>query len=138
MSENKLQILHVEDNLETCQLVKRLLTRSNSLVKCTTAMTLSKAIEFLENSHFDSILLDLSLPDSEGLDTINRVIETGVQIPIIVLTGTDDPDITLSVEERPIGGLGIHLVRNIMDEVDYYRHTGKNVVTLVKYLNEAG
>ena len=51
--------------------------------------------------------------------------------------GTDDPDITLSLEERPIGGLGIHLVRNIMDEMDYHRHTDKNVVTLVKYLNEA-
>jgi sigma-B regulation protein RsbU (phosphoserine phosphatase) len=49
---------------------------------------------------------------------------------------TDEPDVTLSVEERSIGGLGIHLVRNIMDEVDYHRHTNKNVVTLVTYLSE--
>jgi PAS domain S-box-containing protein len=102
MSDNKLQILHVEDNFETCQLVKRLLTRSNSMVKCTTAMTLSKAIEFLENSHFDSVLLDLSLPDSDGLDTIDGIIETGGKTPIIVLTGTDDPDMRSAALEKGV------------------------------------
>ena len=36
------------------------------------------------------------------------------------------PDVTLGVEERPIGGLGIFLVKNIMDEVRYERESGKN------------
>jgi sigma-B regulation protein RsbU (phosphoserine phosphatase) len=46
------------------------------------------------------------------------------------------PDTTLSIEERDIGGLGIHLVRNFMDEVSYKRGVGKNSVTLIKYLQE--
>ena len=44
-------------------------------------------------------------------------------------------DTTLSVEERPIGGLGIHLVRQIMDEIRYERVEEKNILTLVKNLN---
>ncbi|HUQ48372.1 MAG TPA: ATP-binding protein [Gemmatimonadaceae bacterium] len=48
--------------------------------------------------------------------------------------GRDAPDTTLSVEERPIGGLGIHLVRQLMDQVSYQRQDGKNVVVLVKQL----
>ncbi len=47
------------------------------------------------------------------------------------------PDITVSLEEREPGGPGIHLVRNMMDEVSYRRRTNKNVVILVKHL-EAG
>ena len=44
----------------------------------------------------------------------------------------EDPDTTLSIEERDIGGLGIHLVRNVMDEVSYERKVNQNVVTLLK------
>ncbi len=46
------------------------------------------------------------------------------------------PDTAGSVEERPIGGLGIHLVRQLMDEVHYHRRGGHNVVVLVKRLKE--
>ena len=41
-------------------------------------------------------------------------------------------DTSLTAEERPIGGLGIHLVRQLMDEVRYERQDGKNILTLVK------
>ena len=44
------------------------------------------------------------------------------------------PDTTLSLEEREIGGLGIHLVRKMMDEVSYVRRTGRNVVNVVKHI----
>jgi anti-anti-sigma factor len=47
-----------------------------------------------------------------------------------------DPDTALSVEEREIGGLGIHLVRQMMDEVSYQRRDGENVVVLAKRLRE--
>lgn len=43
-----------------------------------------------------------------------------------------DPDITLSLEERQIGGLGIYMVKNSMDEVSYAYENGKNVVTIKK------
>ena len=43
-------------------------------------------------------------------------------------------DTSLPLEERPIGGLGIHLVRSIMDSINYERVEGKNVLTLRKKL----
>lgn len=62
---------------------------------------------------------------------------------VLVLTDTGkefdptmvpDADITLSAEDRPIGGLGIFLIRQIMNEVKYERIEGKNVLTLEKKL----
>lgn len=43
-----------------------------------------------------------------------------------------EPDTTLSVEDRPIGGLGIHLVKQTMDDVFYQRVEGRNVLILKK------
>lgn len=43
------------------------------------------------------------------------------------------PDTRLSIDERNIGGLGIHLVKNLMDECNYKRETNKNIITLIKY-----
>ncbi|MBP5153764.1 MAG: SpoIIE family protein phosphatase [Lachnospiraceae bacterium] len=44
----------------------------------------------------------------------------------------DDPDVTLSGEERPIGGLGIYMTKKMMDEVSYEYKEGKNILTLRK------
>ena len=47
-------------------------------------------------------------------------------------TGKNQADITSSVEERPVGGLGIHLVRQLMDSINYERLDGRNILTLWK------
>jgi anti-sigma regulatory factor (Ser/Thr protein kinase) len=44
------------------------------------------------------------------------------------------PDIGASIDERPIGGLGIHLVRSVMNSVEYRREDGRNVLTMKKRL----
>ncbi len=49
-------------------------------------------------------------------------------------TSREEADISLSVAERPIGGLGIHLVRQLMDSINYERTDGQNVLTLRKKL----
>ena len=49
-------------------------------------------------------------------------------------TAAPEADITLAAEDRPIGGLGIFLVRNIMDSVRYERQDGKNILTMSKNL----
>lgn len=46
-----------------------------------------------------------------------------------------EADITLSAEERQIGGLGIYLIRQIMNTIEYHRIEGKNVLILSKQLN---
>ena len=51
-------------------------------------------------------------------------------------TQAPDADITLSAEDRPIGGMGIFLIRQIMNTVEYQRIEGKNILTLGKELEE--
>ena len=45
----------------------------------------------------------------------------------------EDPDITLSAEERAIGGLGIFMVKKTMDEISYEYKDGKNILKIKKY-----
>ena len=79
---------------------------------------------------------------SDGLVELEAIIRKGSMEFILSDNGTPfDPtaapeaDITLDVEDRPIGGLGIFLVRNIMDEVKYNRSDdGKNILSMTKKL----
>jgi anti-sigma regulatory factor (Ser/Thr protein kinase) len=50
----------------------------------------------------------------------------------------DDPDVTLSAEERQIGGLGIYMVKQSMDKVSYRYDDGKNILILKKKLQQKG
>lgn len=43
-----------------------------------------------------------------------------------------DPDVEAAIEDRPIGGLGVFLVRELMDAVEYRREGGKNILTVKK------
>ena len=51
-------------------------------------------------------------------------------------TAKAEVDITLSAEDRSIGGLGIHLIRQIMDHINYERVDGHNILTLIKKLSK--
>ena len=51
-------------------------------------------------------------------------------------TAKAEVDITLSAEDRAIGGLGIHLIRQIMDHINYERVDGHNILTLIKKLSK--
>ena len=57
--------------------------------------------------------------------------DTGIPFNIL---DRQDPDVTLPMEQREIGGLGIFLTRKIMDEVNYARADDENVLMLVKHL----
>lgn len=50
----------------------------------------------------------------------------------------EDPDVTLSAEERDIGGLGIYMVKNMMDDIQYEFKDGKNILTIKKTMEEIG
>ena len=74
------------------------------------------------------IVLSVKLIDNR---LIFKLIDTGKPFdPTIV----PDADVNLSAEDRQIGGLGIFLVRQIMDSVEYRRIDGKNILTMIKLL----
>ncbi|MBR5465419.1 MAG: ATP-binding protein [Alistipes sp.] len=64
---------------------------------------------------------------------IFKIIDTGKEFDP---TRQPDADVTLSLEERPIGGLGIFLIRRIMQAVEYRRVGDKNILTMVKVIEE--
>ena len=67
------------------------------------------------------------MSDGKSLKTV--IIDSGVAFDP---TAVEQTDTTLSVEDRQVGGLGILLVRELMDSVNYERVEGKNVLTLTK------
>ncbi len=48
------------------------------------------------------------------------------------------PDLNAPLEDRPIGGLGVHLVRKLMDDVRYERAGARNILTMRKRATEGG
>ncbi len=60
-----------------------------------------------------------------------EVIDDG--IPFNPLTDTPPPDLTSSLEDREIGGLGVHFTKTLMDEVQYSRVAGKNRLRVVAH-----
>ena len=64
---------------------------------------------------------------------IFKIIDTGKEFDP---TRQPDVDVTLSLDERPIGGLGIFLIRRVMQAVEYRRVGDKNILTLVKVIEE--
>lgn len=72
--------------------------------------------------------IDISLSFEGGLLTVT-LMDTGLAFDP---TAQKDPDITLSAEERPVGGLGIFLIKKIMDEVTYTREGERNVFVMKK------
>ena len=65
----------------------------------------------------------------EGNTLAAEIIDDGIAFDPFALP---PPDTTLSIEEREIGGLGIHFVRTAMDAVDYHRIDGRNHLKLIK------
>ena len=79
----------------------------------------------------DSKEMEFRLNSEDGALTIEFIDEAQ---PFDPLSETPDPDISSGIEERPIGGLGVHLVRELMDEVKYTRDSDRNRLTLVMRL----
>ncbi|WP_254807816.1 hybrid sensor histidine kinase/response regulator [Natronosalvus amylolyticus] len=105
-------LLLVEDDLEDARTVQRLFTRSQGLdrgatgsgrngdVRVEHADRLADALEALEERSPDAVLLDLMLPDSAGIDTVDAVVERAPTVPIVVLTGQSDVDIGVEAIRR--------------------------------------
>jgi len=89
-----LRILIVEDDLVDRKLLERLLGQS-ALGACEVEKTdrLAGALERLQNRPFDVVLLDLGLPDSQGMNSAVRLQAQSPQTPIIVLSGLDDANV---------------------------------------------
>jgi signal transduction histidine kinase len=96
MNHYCINVLLVEDNPKDANLIqKRLKKSSTTQFNITHTVRLKKALEYIVQDYFDIILLDLSLPDSKGLETLTAIEQHATHIPIIVLTGLNDEELAL-------------------------------------------
>ena len=97
MSAGDLRILLVEDNPAEADLLQEMLSHVDGRLEIIHADRLSKALECLAKTPpVDAVLLDLGLPDSKGLATLERLDPAAAHLPILVLTGLEDE--TLAIE----------------------------------------
>ncbi|MBS1188785.1 MAG: response regulator receiver sensor signal transduction histidine kinase [Rhodocyclaceae bacterium] len=101
---DRLKILLLEDDPGDAFLVRTYLSEawSGSPLDCRQAVRLSEALELLRSEHFDLALCDLSLPDAHGMDPIVRLRQEAAEVPIVVLTGRDDPEFSVRLIERGV------------------------------------
>jgi PAS domain S-box-containing protein len=83
-------ILLIEDNPGDAQLVKIYMKDAAFKYELFVADTFFEGMDILNKHEVDIVLLDLSLPDSQGFKTLNRYLETVQNIPVIVLTGVNN------------------------------------------------
>jgi two-component system, cell cycle sensor histidine kinase and response regulator CckA len=92
-SAPELKVLLVEDNPADARLVREMLKDAHRPVSLTHASRLRDALEHLRTQGYNAILLDLNLPDSEGMSTFLRARAEASQAPIVVLTGLADEEV---------------------------------------------
>jgi DNA-binding response OmpR family regulator len=90
-----IKILLIEDNPGDARLIREALSIASEQVAVDWADRLATGLEKTESGAFDAVLLDLSLPDSRGLETFERVHRHAPALPVVVLTGLDDQDLAL-------------------------------------------
>jgi diguanylate cyclase (GGDEF)-like protein len=97
MNPEPKRILLVEDNPADARLMVEYLTDAGAgAVELQHADRISAALKSLNEQSFDVVLLDLSLPDGSGLDTVLRICAADPQMPVIVLTGLEDDVLALA------------------------------------------
>jgi len=109
----RIRVLLVEDSPDDARLIQVLLGKATDAhFVITHENRLGKGVAQLKQDRFDVVLLDFSLPDSQGLDTFLSVHETAPRVPVIVLTSLDDDELAaLAVRE----GAQDYLVKREVD-----------------------
>jgi len=106
-------VLLIEDNPGDARLIELMLGEDpDSPFRLRCVDRLARGLELLATEKPELVLLDLSLPDSHGLDTFDKVFAHSPKIPIIVLTGNDDQTIALSAVKT---GAQDYLIKGKLD-----------------------
>jgi PAS domain S-box-containing protein len=128
MNLDGIRVLLVEDNPGDARLFNELVRDTGAgQWKLVQVDRLSAALERLRHETFDVMLLDLSLPDADGLDTLIRAHTEAPKVPIVVLTGHDDEALAVRAVRA---GAQDYLVKGRMD--------GDLLVRSIRYASERG
>lgn len=95
LAQDGYRILLLEDDDLDRKAICRSLNKSMVSFDCKCVKQLAEAEQLLKLEAFDIVLTDMNLPDSSGFDTVTSLLDLAGQVPIVVLSGTDDDDIAL-------------------------------------------
>jgi signal transduction histidine kinase len=96
-----IKVLLIEDNLAEARLLKEILKGNNKKeFHLVSVQRLAEGISLLKQTNFDAILLDLTLPDSQGLESLAPLLIAAPKLPIVVLTNTNDDNLALEAVRR--------------------------------------
>lgn len=95
MQKDIIKILIVEDDPGDADFIKETLADQPDSFEIEWIDRLRTAMENLKMSQFDMVLLDLGLPDSQGLDTFNYINAVAPETPILILTGLNDNELAV-------------------------------------------
>jgi len=138
MKTNQIKVLLIEDNPGDARLIREMLKEKSYVTfDLVCADRLKAGVEQLTQGDIDLILLDLGLPDSNGLDTFVKLYTREPNLPIIVLTGLDDEKLGL---EAVIMGAQDYLVKsqvsgNLLIPAARYAIERKKMVAKIEQLN---
>ena len=93
------RVLLLEDDTADAALVKKAIQDAGVRMELHWVTRLTEATELLASQPFELVLSDLSLPDSDGTKTIERLHQAATEVPIIVLTSIDDGDLAVELLE---------------------------------------
>src|SRR5882762_1340394 len=92
--DNHINILLIEDNPGDTRMIRELFAEAKGISPCLLcADRLSSGIQQLRDGGVDVVLLDLSLPDSQGFDTFSKLRAHSKGLPVILLTGLEDEEL---------------------------------------------
>jgi PAS domain S-box-containing protein len=101
MSSTATKVLLIEDNLgDACLCQEYLADAAPGQFELTHVERLREALEQLTENEIDVILLDLSLPDSQGFETLRKALDRATDIPIVVITGLNDEAAAIKAVEE--------------------------------------
>ncbi|MDJ0714274.1 MAG: hybrid sensor histidine kinase/response regulator [Prochloraceae cyanobacterium] len=116
MCGNSLKILLIEDNLAEARLLQEFLkVAERQKFSMVHVQRLQEALKRLDRDYFDVILLDLTLPDSQGLASLQPLMRLAPSLPIVVLTNTNDD--SLAIEAVRQGAQDYLVKRQIRPEL---------------------
>jgi diguanylate cyclase (GGDEF)-like protein/PAS domain S-box-containing protein len=119
MSDPSIKILLVEDNDDDALLLRSMLGRRRShAAKLERAKCVREAEQYLAQETFDIILLDLGLPDAQGIDALRRVRSAAPHVALAVLTGLDDESLAEEVLQQ---GAQDHLIKGQLEPRAFFR-----------------
>lgn len=108
-----MKILLVEDNPGDARLIREMLSEiQTEQFDLTHVETLSDTLAHLSEEEAEVVLLDLGLPDSQGIDTFNSVYTKARMVPIVILTGLDDEAFAITAMRQ---GAQDYLSKNNVD-----------------------